>query len=489
MKTLTDWVAEFNSLVQEIGRPVLERAQGYYDSRAIWQQAIQDFAEQQGVLDRVNLELEVAVKNLAKAETAFEAFLRGSDALSDQQWEELAPAKVGDENDAELDSDPKLLRMIRVSRLGDTVANLQTRRDREVGELTLKRDELEEARRRFESEDQMHSACTWNCSVKRAAPFYEKRRLHEFKVDQQLTQLHAVERRLSEARKHLAEVQGAESPASVKRRSQSRQIDELSLQSFEIAGAEPAHDEFLSSNYGIEMSATGSVVIVRQASQMRRVSAIEREVARSARAHADRSTAKDAVGPGSATGTAGDEGPDEQACRERAKAREARHAVLVDAVRGVVVWTLCAMLHLGLVWMVAHFTVSLHLTANSSSLAWMLLGSLPVFSAERFLQRSAAGINLRGISGDGPLQCRGVPLPSLVPLPLLPGAPWFGPRIVRLAAGSTAGLSLAALARLSSPFAAALGGCAETVLLLVRAAYACIWICDWRLQQMWRKRK
>lgn len=246
MKTLTDWVAEFNSLVQEIGRPVLERAQGYYDSRAIWQQAIQDFAEQQGVLDRVNLELEVAVKNLAKAETAFEAFLRGSDALSDQQWEELAPAKVGDENDAELDSDPKLLRMIRVSRLGDTVANLQTRRDREVGELTLKRDELEEARRRFESEDQMHSACTWNCSVKRAAPFYEKRRLHEFKVDQQLTQLHAVERRLSEARKHLAEVQGAESPASVKRRSQSRQIDELSLQSFEIAGAEPAHDEFLS---------------------------------------------------------------------------------------------------------------------------------------------------------------------------------------------------------------------------------------------------
>ncbi|CAE7247042.1 SFH4, partial [Symbiodinium necroappetens] len=173
--------------------------------------------------------------------TAFEAFLRGSDALSDQQWEELAPAKawrsaatrggerfvkmavyhssffclrvtpfylvevlvslrrlpptalpdhlfqsscwvkmnlvmyvhysvrgdpdgddgddVGDENDAELDSDPKLLRMIRVSRLGDTVANLQTRRDREVGELTLKRDELEEARRRFESEDQMHSAC------------------------------------------------------------------------------------------------------------------------------------------------------------------------------------------------------------------------------------------------------------------------------------------------------------------------------------------
>ncbi|CAE7290410.1 SFH4 [Symbiodinium natans] len=250
MKTLTNWVAEFNSLVQEIGRPVLERAQGYYDTRAIWQQAIQDFASQQGELDRVNADLEAAVKNLAKAEAAFEAFLRGSDALSDQQWEELAPAKVGEENDAELDNDPKLLRMIRVSRLGDTVANLQTRRDREAAELGMKREELEEARRRFEYEDQAHSACTWNCSVKRAAPFYEKRRLHELKVDQQLTQLHSVERRLHEARKHLAEVQGAESPVSAKRRSQSRQLDELSLQSFEIAGGEPCEDEFFECDEG-----------------------------------------------------------------------------------------------------------------------------------------------------------------------------------------------------------------------------------------------
>lgn len=82
--------------------------------------------------------------------------------------------------------------------------------------------------------------------MKRAASFYEKRRLHELKVDQQLSQLQLVERRLADARQRVAELQ-AESPVRHRRRqggsagwldrSQSRQLDELSLQSFEIAGA------------------------------------------------------------------------------------------------------------------------------------------------------------------------------------------------------------------------------------------------------------
>eukprot|EP00438_Fugacium_kawagutii_P000673 Skav222325 [mRNA] locus=scaffold1249:284706:295193:- [translate_table: standard] len=80
-------------------------------------------------------------------------------------------------------------------------------RDLACAELSVKRDELDECRRRFEFEDLQHSGCTWNCSVKRAAPFYEKRRLHE---------------------------------------SRSCQLDEMSLQSFEIAGGEPTRDEFLS---------------------------------------------------------------------------------------------------------------------------------------------------------------------------------------------------------------------------------------------------
>jgi len=246
MKTLTDWVAEFNALMQEIGRPVIERAQGYYDSRALWQQSVQDFAHQQGELDEVNKKLEVAVKNLATAEAAFEAFLRGSDTLTDQQWEDLA-AKAG-EADAEQVADPKLLRMIRVSWLGDAVASLQRNRDLAYAELTAKRDELDECRRRFEFEDLQHSGCTWNCSVKRAAPFYEKRRLHELKVDQQLQRLQVVEARLHDARKRVAELQ-AQSPEG-KSRSQSRQLDEMSLQSFEIAGGEPAQDEFQSCDEG-----------------------------------------------------------------------------------------------------------------------------------------------------------------------------------------------------------------------------------------------
>lgn len=246
MKTLTDWVAEFNALMQEIGRPVIERAQGYYDSRALWQQAVQDFAHQQGELDEVNKKLEVAVKNLATAEAAFEAFLQGSDPLSKQQWEDLAPAKA-EEVDAVCD-DPKLLRMIRVSWLGDAVASLQRHRDLACSELSMKRDELDECRRRFEFEDLQHSGCTWNCSVKRAAPFYEKRRLHESKVDHQLQQLQIVEHRLKEARQRVILLQ-AESPDG-KSRSRSCQLDEMSLQSFEIAGGEPAQDEFQSCDEG-----------------------------------------------------------------------------------------------------------------------------------------------------------------------------------------------------------------------------------------------
>ncbi|CAK9060596.1 unnamed protein product, partial [Durusdinium trenchii] len=242
MKTLTDWVAEFNALMQEIGRSVIERAQGYYDSRALWQQAVQDFAHQQGQLDDVNATLSVAVKKLATAEAAFESYLQGKDPLNEEQWRALSAAKVDDEA---FDGDPKLLRMIRVSCLADSVATLQRQRDVANSELVAKREELDDARRRFEFEDAQHSGCTWNCSVKRAAPFYEKRRLHESKVDQQLQQLQLVEQRLHVARQKVAQLQ-AESPSGRSRRS--RQLDELSLQSFEIAGGEPALDEWHSCN-------------------------------------------------------------------------------------------------------------------------------------------------------------------------------------------------------------------------------------------------
>ncbi|CAJ1434535.1 unnamed protein product [Effrenium voratum] len=209
---------------------------------------------------------------------------------------------------------------------------------------------------------------------------------------------------------------------------------------------------------------------------MRKVSAIEREVARSARAHSESGTkaAKDGSGCGSATSQV---------------QREARHAALQDVVKAVVVWTVFALLHCSLVWALAHFTISLQLSKHTTGVGWMLLGCAPVCTAERVLQRTAAGIKLRGISGDGPVRCFSAPLPAILVLPALPGAPWFGSRRVRLALGLAAGVWLAAVDRFASPFLAAVAGCSEAVLLLLRAAFAAIWICDWRLQQLWRKKK
>jgi len=102
----------------------------------------------------------------------------------------------------------------------------------------------------------LHSTCTWNCSVKRAAPFYEKLRMHETAVDAQLSVLRSIERRLQRQRQQVAALQVAEGdvcgfPVNLVTAMRSRQLDEMSLQSFEIAGAEPAQDEFLSCGSGL----------------------------------------------------------------------------------------------------------------------------------------------------------------------------------------------------------------------------------------------
>jgi len=112
MRTLTEWVAEFNGLVEDIGRPVIERAQGYYDSRSIWQQVVQEFANQQEVVDKVNSELEVAVQKLSTAEAAFQRFIEGKDDLKEEDWQKLEPAEESDLQELQ-DTDPKLLRMLR----------------------------------------------------------------------------------------------------------------------------------------------------------------------------------------------------------------------------------------------------------------------------------------------------------------------------------------------------------------------------------------
>lgn len=49
-------------------------------------------------------------------------------------------------------------------------------------------------------EEQLHGGCTWNCSVRRAAPFQEARRLHEVRVETQRAELGVLEARLQEMR-------------------------------------------------------------------------------------------------------------------------------------------------------------------------------------------------------------------------------------------------------------------------------------------------
>lgn len=263
MHSLSEWVCEFNNLKSEIGRQVIERAQGYYDSRALWQQAVQEYARQQEEVTLTNGKLEAAVRSLAKAEAAF---VKGEAAgLSEKEWAELAPLPEEEEgcptgtataagSKAAVGQNPRLIQTLRLSAQADKVASLQWHRDVAAAELAAKHREIEECRRRYEQEDLQHSACTWNCSVKRAAPFYEKRRMHETAVDAQLAILRSIERRLQQARQHVAALQiqagGSGGRVACVARIRSRQLDEMSLQSFEIAGGQPGQDEFLSCGSG-----------------------------------------------------------------------------------------------------------------------------------------------------------------------------------------------------------------------------------------------
>jgi len=75
MRTLRNWVQEYHVLAEDIGHGVIERAQGYYDSQCILQQASERHAKKQEEVDNINCELEKATINLERVEEAFEAFV------------------------------------------------------------------------------------------------------------------------------------------------------------------------------------------------------------------------------------------------------------------------------------------------------------------------------------------------------------------------------------------------------------------------------
>mmetsp|Transcript_13771 Transcript_13771/g.26243 ORF Transcript_13771/g.26243 Transcript_13771/m.26243 type:complete len:702 (-) Transcript_13771:106-2211(-) len=255
IKALHDWVHESNALVEKIGRPVIDRAQGYYDSLSLHQQARAGHAKQQEEADHIECELEKATVNLEMAEAAFQSCLAGNeDALSDAQWDRLAP--LPEDVSAAVTVDAHLRRSFRVSALTDRVASLHSRHATALTELAAAIQEVEKAEQRFTEIDLTHSRCGRNCSVRRAAPFFEKRQAHEDLVEAQLTMLQAVERRLHQAHLDLKAQQEAQlraaqvetSPAATFQAATFRTVsgDEMSLKCFELSGAEPKEDEYLS---------------------------------------------------------------------------------------------------------------------------------------------------------------------------------------------------------------------------------------------------
>eukprot|EP00927_Polykrikos_kofoidii_P049177 TRINITY_DN43288_c0_g1_i1.p1 TRINITY_DN43288_c0_g1~~TRINITY_DN43288_c0_g1_i1.p1 ORF type:complete len:679 (+),score=119.97 TRINITY_DN43288_c0_g1_i1:277-2037(+) len=256
MQTLTAWVREYNEIRQAVGHVVIERAQDYYDSLSVWQQAVLDFATQQDEVARINKELEIAIENLSKAENAFAASVGGSDSpLSEEEWQRLAPLDEERLKNAQNVGmyDSRLLRSFRVATLGDKVICHQQRRDAQAEQLQVCSRELDRARERHErtaKEHKWQSSWPWGSNVTRAAPFYDKRRLHEVKVESQVIGLRVAEEKVAEARKRVVALRHAAAMATP-RTSVESDLDRGTLldsrfRDFEIEGGEPGNDEFMS---------------------------------------------------------------------------------------------------------------------------------------------------------------------------------------------------------------------------------------------------
>eukprot|EP00401_Gymnodinium_catenatum_P063794 CAMPEP_0117507798 /NCGR_PEP_ID=MMETSP0784-20121206/26612_1 /TAXON_ID=39447 /ORGANISM="" /LENGTH=640 /DNA_ID=CAMNT_0005303319 /DNA_START=20 /DNA_END=1939 /DNA_ORIENTATION=- len=251
IRTLELWVEERNMHVVNVGRHALERAQAYYDKMSIWNQVVQEYARQQDEVEAMVMACDKAVKNLSKAEHAFEAFCSGVGSdLTDEEWEELAGPS---EDCHEVPDHPKLIRAYRLCVLGDRVATLQRQRDSVLAEAKAKTHELDEARKRFENEQLKHRECGSGCSVKRAAPYYERCRMQDRVIEEERLRLHQLEQKLHAARHRVVELQvgigrQSDSPSCLSAiSSQYKRVakyDEMSLQSFELPGAQPSEDSF-----------------------------------------------------------------------------------------------------------------------------------------------------------------------------------------------------------------------------------------------------
>lgn len=184
--------------------------------------------------------------------------------------------------------------------------------------------------------------------------------------------------------------------------------------------------------------------------------------------------------------------PSEDELRQRQAASAGRQEALRHAAMSVASWAVASLLQITCAWVLAHWTVRNSLQPRVAGPLWAVLGAAPAWFSEGMLRRSAMGLRWRvGGCVTGPLRARpGEPDARLeFGLPLLPGAPWFGHPSTRKVCALALGAVLGALDCYISPLAAAVGGTTLSALFLVRAAYASIWICEWRVKQIWRKHK
>jgi hypothetical protein len=179
MVTVNQWIQERNSLVNETGSYVIERAQGYYDCMSIWNQQVQEFARQKDEVDLVSGHYDIAVKNLSMSEAAFESYCMGNlnGDLPNDVWEQLVPLSEIVSANYDVANDGKLARAFRLSVLTDKVCSLQRQREAANMQLQVKTQEMSCARCRFEGEQYAHRNCTWNCSVKRASVFFREEKV------------------------------------------------------------------------------------------------------------------------------------------------------------------------------------------------------------------------------------------------------------------------------------------------------------------------
>lgn len=94
----------------------------------------------------------------------------------------------------------KLTRAWRVNEIGNKLSTLQHKRDGFLRRLKECTRDCEAAHARFEENEAKHANCTWNCSVQRSKPFYDKRKAHEENVDKQLHELEVMSQDITKLR-------------------------------------------------------------------------------------------------------------------------------------------------------------------------------------------------------------------------------------------------------------------------------------------------